>query len=319
MSEKKSRILYIKRLLDEQTDEDHPITITDILTFLESEGIQASRQTVAREIEQLIESGVDVVCNKGKPTQYFIGNRYFELPELKLLIDAVQASRIIPPIKATALIETLSGFASYHQAEELKRSLYTDKQIRPVDSKVYITVDLLYTAVNAQKKIIYKYFDWNADKKRIYKHGQSNSFSPYGLVWNNDRYYTVGWSDSHGKIIVLRVDRIATPKLTDEFAVKKPEDFDIAHYAQSAVQMYNSPVRKITLICENEMMKHVIDRFGEDVHTEITDENHFTAFVEVPASPTFFAWVFTFSGGIRVTATEDVAAAYQEMVAAAIY
>ena len=315
MTEKKSRILYIKRFLEEQTDEEHTVTITDIMAYLASEGIPASRQAVARDIEQLIESGTDVICNIGRPNEYFVGERRFELPELKLLIDAVRASRFIPNRKAERLIGKLTRFASRHQAGELRRSLHTDNQARSVGDKAYITVDLLHTAVNTGKKITCKYFDWGADKKKVYKHRrQDYRFSPYGLVWNNDRYYTVGWSDSHEKVIALRVDRIAAPKLTGEPAQPKPDGFDMAFYAESVFQMYDGPVRDITLLCENDMMKHVIDRFGENVNTEALDAEHFAAYVQVPASPTFFAWIFTFGGGIRITAPEDAANDFRELV-----
>jgi len=315
MAEKRSRILRIQKYMEEYADEQHPVTITDILAHLETENIDASRSTVARELDQLLDAGIDVICNDGKPNKYHIGDRYFELPELKLLVDAVRAWRFIPPRKADALIRKLSGMASVHQSGELRRSLYTDKQTRPVGDKAYIAVDMLYTAESTGKKIVCKYFDWNAKKKKDYKHGRKDYyFSPYGLVWNNDRYYTVGWSDGHGKIITLRVDRIANPKLTEYPAVPKPEGFDMVFYAESVIQMYDGALRDVTLLCENDMMKHVVDRFGEDVQTDVTDAEHFTARVRVPASPTFFAWVFTFGGAIRITAPDDIAKNYRDML-----
>jgi predicted DNA-binding transcriptional regulator YafY len=319
MAEKKSRILYIKRYLEEYADELHPVTVSDILTHLESVGIETSRHSVMREIEQLIESGADVVCNKGKPNQYFVGDRHFEMPELKLLVDAVMASRFIPPRKVDTLIKKLSQLSSTHQSVELHRSLYTDKQTRPVSDKAYITVDMLYTAESTGKKIVCKYFEYGADKKKVYRHNRRDyRFSPYGLVWNNDRYYTVGWSDDHKKIITLRVDRIAAPKLIEEPAVPKPDDFDMAYYAESIIQMYGGDIRDITLHCDNDMMKHIIDRFGEDVKTEIINTDRFAAYVRIPASPTFYAWTFTFEGAIRIAAPDDIAACYRKMLMAAL-
>ena len=319
MDAKKSRILYVMRFLEEQTDEEHPAVISDILAYLESVGIETSRFTVARELDLLTESGVDVIRNDGKPNQYFIGERAFELPELKLLVDAVMASRFISPKKVDALINKLSGFASVHQSGELRRSLYTDRLTRPVGDRAYITVDMLYTAERTGKKIVCKYFEYGADKKKVYRHNrQDYHFSPYGLIWNIDRYYTVGWSDSHRKIITLRVDRIAAPKLTDEPAAPKPQDFNVAFYAEGIIQMYDGVMRDITLHCQNEMMKHVIDRFGEDVKTEILTADRFTAHVRVPASPTFFAWVFTFGGAIHIAAPDDVLESYRNILTAAL-
>jgi predicted DNA-binding transcriptional regulator YafY len=306
--------------MEEYADELHPVTVTDILVHLKADGVEASRPTITRELDYLTEIGVDVICNDGKPKQYFIGERHFELPELKMLVDAVRASRFIPPKKAETLINKLSGFASAHQSGELRRSLYTDKQTRPVGDKAYITVDRLYTAENTGKKIVCKYFDWNAKKEKEFKHGNQNYyFSPYGLVWNNDRYYAVGWSDSHGKIITLRVDRIAEPKLTKHPAAPKPDTFDMAFYAESVINMYDGVMRDVILRCENDMMKHIIDRFGEDVKTEIANTEQFIARVRVPASPTFFAWVFTFGGAIRIAAPNDTVECYRNMLKSAMY
>jgi predicted DNA-binding transcriptional regulator YafY len=314
-----TRLLAIKRYLEHQTDEEHPATVADILAYLKPLGFEVSRQTVTRELEQLAEEGEDLICNPGKPNRYFIGSRHFELPELKLLANAVTASRFIPQKKAAALIEKLSAFASVHQSGELRRSLYTDKQARPTSDKAYITVDLLHTAERTGRKIICKYFDWKANKKKVYKHKkQDYYFSPYGLIWNSDRYYAVGWSDSHAKIITLRVDRIAVPKLTDLPAVPKPKGFDMGFYASGVIGMYDGQAKDVTLCCENDMMKHIIDRFGEKVKTEILDEGHFAAYVSVPASPTFFSWVFTFGGGIKITAPKDVLASYRKAARTAL-
>ena len=315
MEVKKSRLLCLLDYLNKQTDEEHPASMNAIITYLEAEGIQACRKTVTDDIERLIASEIDVICNHGNPNGYFIGERQFEMPELKLLVDAVSASRFIPPAKAKELIRKLTAFASEWQAVELQRSVYTDRRAYPYNNRAYINVDILHTAKNTGKKVTFKYFDWNGKKEKEYKHGQRNYvFSPYGMVWNNDRYYTVGWSDSHGKVITFRVDRIAAPRLTDENAVTEPEGFDMMFYAESVFQMYDGPVCGVTLVCENELRKNVIDRFGEEVETEVLDDEHFKAHVNVPASPTFFSWVFTFRGKMRIAEPDNVAAEFKEMV-----
>lgn len=159
MDDKKNRILCMKQYLEEYAEELHPVTVTVIIKHLDTAGVQSSCQTVIRELGQLTATGVDVVCNTGKPSQYFFGDRHSELPELRLLIDAVSASRFIPSRKASALIKKLSAFASVHQSGELRRSLYTDKQARSAGDKAYFAVDLLHTAQSTGKKIVCKYFD----------------------------------------------------------------------------------------------------------------------------------------------------------------
>lgn len=317
--ENKSRILHIKRFMEEYADDDHPQSVADILTHLKSVDIETSRQSVARELQRLSEAGVDVICNEGKPKQYIIGDRGFELPELKLLVDAVMASRFIPPHKSTDLIEKLSRFASKHQSEELRRSLHTDKQARPVGDNVYLTVDMLHKAVYTKKQVLHKYYDWGADKQRFQKYdGKEFYFSPYGLLWNSDKYYVVGWSHNRGQVIVLRVDRIANPKLTELDAAPESEGFNIDYYANDVFQMFDAEMRDVTLLCNNDMMRHILDQFGEGVNTEIIDADRFAAYVNVPPSPTFFAWVFTFGGGIRITEPEDVLEKYRDMIKKAL-
>jgi len=305
-NEKKSRILYVKRFLEEQTDEAHQATLKDILAYLNGEGIAASHRTVAQDIELLLEAGVDVVCNRSTQNRYFVGAGRFELPELKLLIDAVQASHFIPHKKSVALIEKLSALTSVHQAEELRRFLYTDKQIKPLNERVYVTMDLLHAAIRQEKQVRFKYYEYTPKQRKAYKYGgRVYEFSPYGLIWNNDRYYVAGYSRHHGKVITFRVDRIAAPKLTDIPAEPKPEGFDIAKYANTTIQMYDGPLREVALLCENSQMNAIIDYFGE-VKSSVTDKEHFTARVSVAVSPTFFGWILSFGGKIRIAAPQDV-------------
>jgi len=312
MANKKSRILSILRYLETQTDEAHPVSIADIITHLKGLGITASRKTVSADIEQLIDAGVDVVCVAGRRYEYFIGDRHFELPELKLLVDAVQAFKLISPKKSGILIGKLASLTSVYHAEELNRQLYLEKQVKPNNEKIYITIDLLYTAINTGKKVQFKYYEYTRDKKKIYKHDrQVYIFSPYGLIWNNDHYYTAGYSESHGRLITFRVDRIAVPELTDIPAVPRPEGFDMTQYTTSVFRMYDGPVRAVTLKCVNTLMKTIVDRFGEDVDTKPIDDKHFYAHVSVSVSPTFFGWVFSFGGGIEITAPADVSEDYR--------
>ena len=312
MADKKSRILYIKRFLETQTDENHPATMPDILSYLESESIPASRKTVAEDIRQLIDAGTDVICNTGHHYEYFIGDRHFELPELKLLVDAVQASNFISPKKSAALTEKLTGFVSSYQAGELKRQLYVGKHVKTVNERTYLTVDLLHNAINAGKQVTFKYYEYDRNKKKVFKHNRHTyTFSPYALLWNSDNYYALGYSDKHGKVITFRVDRIAKPEMSDAPAVPKPEGFDITLYTKSVFQMYDgSALQKVTLRCENDLMKSVIDHFGEDVETKILDDKHFAAVADVSVSPTFFGWVFSFAGRIAITAPESAVSEY---------
>ena len=311
----KSRILYVQKCLLENTDEQHPATIADILSYLESVGIPAGRKAVINDIEQLMENGVDIICNKHRELQYFIGDRQFELVELKLLVEAVQASRFISHKKSTELIGKLTAFTSRHQADQLNRHLHIDKQPKTTNKNVFYTADMLHTAINNKQKVSFLYYEYDRNKNKIYKHNrQTYVFSPYGLVWNSDCYYVIGHSDNHGRVIKFRVDRIAKPEELKDRAVPTPKDFDISLYTKNTFQMYDGSLRDITLKCENALMKSIIDRFGEDVETAILDSEHFIARVRVSSSQTFFGWVVGFGGKMEITSPQDVKNAYYSLV-----
>jgi predicted DNA-binding transcriptional regulator YafY len=314
--EKKSRILYIKRFLEEQTDEEHPAAIADIIAYLAAEGIPAARKSVARDIELIIESGADVSCIKGRQNQYFIYERCLERPELKLLLDAVQASKFLTEFRSGILIEKLLSLVSVHQAETFRRGLHHDlNRVKPQNDSAYLAANLLFTAQIKGLRVRFKYYEYGPDKKKTFKHGRKEyEFSPWGFIWNGDSYYAIGYSESHGKAVTFRIDRIATPELTDISAVSAPDDLEMATYAQSVFQMYDGPLTEVSLDCDNDMMKVIIDRFGEDVQTEITDQEHFRATTVVAASKMFFGWVFGMDGTITISAPSETVKTYKNML-----
>ena len=318
-SEKKSKILYIKQYLEEYADELHPAVTGDILAHLSSKGITANRKTVAQDIDLLIDAGIDVVCNKSRQNQYFIGDRHFELPELKLLIDATQASKFLTAKRSRNLILKLLALSGRYQRDDLTKGLYFDNHVKPKNESAYLTADILLAAIGTGKRVRFKYFEYTPEKKKVYKHGQRiYEFSPWCFVWDNDKYYILGHSKHHGKAVTFRIDRIASPKLTEIDSVPIPEDFDLAAYVKSTFQMYDGPVIEVTLKCENFMMNTIIDRFGEDVHTEIASATHFHATVRVSASKTFYGWVFGMDGAVIITAPDEAVKAYSDMLNRAI-
>ena len=315
MIEKKNRILYIKRFLEEQTDEEHPATVANILAYLSGIGIVAHHRTVMLDIEQLIEIGVDVVCNKGRQNQYFIGDVLFEMPELKLLVDAAQASKFLTAKRSRTMIDKLLSLTSQHQAENLKNSLYLEKHIKSKNETAYMTANLLLAAINTSRRVQFKYIEYTPEKKKEYKHGQRvYELSPWAFVWDSDRYYILGHSKHHGKGVKFRVDRIAAPKLTNLPAIPAPEDFDLAAYVQSVFQMYDGTQTDIILKCKNDMMKTIIDRFGEDVKINNADTEHFYASVSVSVSKTFYGWIFGMDGAIQIVKPAEAVKEYRDML-----
>ena len=307
----KNRPLRIFKYLWEHTDESHPATTADIIEHLASLGITTTRKTIAEDVTELQESGFDIVCNRSRQNEYFIGSRYMEVAELKMLVDAVQAARFIYPKKSAELIGKVSALASPHQSIDLKRNLFVDGKVKTSNEAVYYSVDALHHAIQNSLAVTFQYIEYTADKKKVLKHnGQKYVLSPYDLVWCNDGYYVVGWSESHDKVVKFRVDRMVRMNISEKPFRVKPKEYDIAVFCRQVFSMYDGELCKVELKCKNALMKTVIDRFGEDVETMSLENGYFKAVVEVSVSPTFYSWVFTFDGGIKILSPKKVRQAY---------
>ena len=314
-NESQQALLLLQQYLYQQTDEQHPVSVTDILAFWQQHGIQAGRKSVYTDIELLQNVGMDIVCVKSSQNRYFVGQRLFELPELKLLVDAVESSRFITEKKSTALIKKLGHLTSTAQAEQLNRRIYMGGTPKPENESIYYNVDTIHNAVQKKQQITFQYFEYTPKKEKILKHdGYKYRFSPYAMIWNRDCYYAVGWSEKHGKIAQFRVDRMTAVEPLEHTAVQTL-DFDPAEYVRKVFGMYPDNLCTVELLCDNEVMRSVIDRFGENVRTETVDEQHFRATVEVAPSPPFFSWVFTFSGKIRIVSPAAVLEEMRDMAA----
>lgn len=314
-NEAQHRIIMLYCFLHEKTDEHHSVTAADILRFWKDHGIQAGRKSVYSDIDLLMNIGADIICIKSTQNRYFMGARLFELPELKLLVDAVESSHFTTSKKSTDLIKKLGKLTSEHQAEVLGRHIYMAGTVKPDNETVYYGVDCIQTAIQRRRKISFQYYEYTPQKEKVFKHdGYQYIFSPYALIWNRDFYYMVGWSDKHEKVAQFRVDRMANVELLEEAAVQNG-DFDPAEYVREVFGMYGGDARTVELLCENSVMRSVVDRFGEGVCTETVDADHFKATVEAAPTPPFFAWVFTFCGKIQIVSPEDVRSELRRMAA----
>lgn len=311
----KQRLLRLLRYLYENTDEDHPVKTPELVEIFSDQNAHAKRKTLQDDIRILEGEGYDIETIKSYYYAYYMRTREFELPELKLLIDAVSSSRFITKAKSDELIEKLSKLASKYQAEKLVRHIYTADRLKPGNENIYYIVDQITDAINEEKKVGFKYFDYTPEKEKILRRGgEEYLVSPYGLLWDDNHYYMVGYFDHKENITTFRVDRISVLGIKDETAVPRPEDFDINEYAQERVNMFSGETQEVILQCENEMMKSVIDQFGEDIETWTVDQERFRAKVRVNVSQTFFAWVFQFNGKIRIYGPDEVREAYREML-----
>lgn len=319
--EAKPRILYLQKILLERTDEEHPLSTTQIIGILNDEyGISAHRTTITKDIAALVEYGLDIVTIHSTQNKYFVADRRFELPELKLLIDAVESSKFITKKKSDALIEKIHTLTSSGQVSKLKRNSYIADRIKPDNEQIYYIVDTINDAINEGRQISFQYYDYTGLKKKVLKNkGEIYKLSPYHLLWNGDYYYVIGYSEKRGKIVTFRVDRIAAqPNILSAKAVEKPKDFDLAEFTREVFFMYDGNKMTVDLRCDNSLMKTMIDRFGEDVTTLAYDMTSFRLITEVASSQTFLGWVFGFGGKVQILAPESVKEQYREMIMLAV-
>ena len=311
----KSRILHIYQIMLQETDQEHKITIQQIIDKLSDRGITAYRKTIISDIDELRSFGVDIVGVRSSQNQYYLNEGLFSMTELKLLVDAVCCSHFITSTKSNELIKKLGNMTSIYNKDKLGCHIYLSQRLKSDNEEIYSVVDTVNEAVNQNHQISFKYFEYDVQKNKILKNnGDKYKLSPYGMTWDDGYYYVIGYSVKHEKVISLRADRMLNVEIMNVIRVPEPDDFNIADFVNKNLHMYSSDeVVKVTLRCKNELMKSVIDRFGFEVETVPSTDGYFKAIIEVAPSQTFFAWVFQFNGGIKIISPAKVKKAFSEM------
>ena len=294
----KKKLLVLQELLQKHSDEEHPISIKEMIDELERHDIKAERKSLYDDMETLRSFGLDVQSRKGVSSGWFIGEREFELAELKLLVDAVQSSKFITKKKSDSLIRKLEGLASVHQAKALQRQVYVSGRVKTMNESIYYNVDKLHTAVGERRTVRFRYFDYDSRKEKIFRRsGRYYAVTPYGLVWDNENYYLVGEDGEKGDVRHYRVDKMNDINLGDK--VKVP-DFDMARYAQRHFFMFSGTESPVKLKVRDDLAHIVLDRFGQEVMLVPGQEGTFTVTVNVVVSPQFWGWVFALGDGVEV-------------------
>lgn len=317
----KGRLLFLERYLLEHTDENHALTTEDILAVCREHGYKSQRATVWDDMAVLYAAGLEVMreqvaSNRTSMNAYYVGERLFEMAELRMLVDAVSSSRFITAEKSDLLISKLARLTNEQNRASLTWKIYNAQRAKTTNPNVFVNMEEIRAAIDAHRKISFHYWDYTPAKERVLRHdGELYIASPYALIWDDDRYYAAAWSDKREKIVKYRVDRMCDVKVLDEAAVRD-ESFNPAAYARSVIKMYDGdlPETTVTLLCENELMQNVLDRFGEETGTELAGDKSFRATVNVVPSSTFFGWVFQYQGGILIESPEEVKNEYELML-----
>ena len=308
-SQQKAKLLLIAKYLMEDSDERHPLSMTQILNYLRQNGVEAERKSVYDDLETLRLFGLDIVTVKGQGGGYFIGQRQFELAELKLLVDAVQASRFITERKTAQLIRKLSTLASSHQSAQLRRQVYGAGRVKSMNESIYYNVDALSQTISGGHQVEFRYFDYTVDKERRFRRdGESYRVSPYALIWDNQRYYLLAWDQGSQAFRHYRVDRMVEIRETGlkregetEFA-----GLDMSRYTQQTFDMFGGRPLLVSLEFDDSMAGVVIDRFGKDTMIISSGNGCFRVDVPVVVSSHFFAWVAALDGACRIIGPPQV-------------
>ena len=310
----KLKIFYILDYLQRNSHEAHPVRAAELIEMLyKQHSIVCERKTIYSDIAALQDYGIDIVSIPGKSGGYYIASRNFELPELKLLIDAVQSSRFLTEKKSRELIEKLCNQCSVHDAKLMRRDVLVSGRVKSMNETIYYNVDRIQEAIAEGKQITFRYFDWGIDGRRHYR-DKSYAASPYGLCQDNENCYLLALSDRHG-ITSYRVDRMADIQLLVDSRVLCPEltGRNLNEHANRLFQMYAGETADVKMRFHKSLVNVVIDRFGKDTMLIPDGDEHFVFTVRVAVSPMFLSWVIGFGAKAKILYPDSVVDACKKM------
>ena len=306
----KYKLYRLAQIMMEKTDEEHYITMPEIMEELGRYEITADRKTIYADLKDLENLGIEV---EGEPVgnryHYHVISRSFELPELKLLVDAIQSSKFITEKKSKDLIKKLEQFVSKYEAAKLHRQVFVSGRIKTMNESIYYTVDAIHNAISENKKIKFQYYQWNSKKEMELRHGGAYyHISPWGLSWDDENYYLVGYDSDVQIIKHYRVDKMLHIKMTEEPREGKEhfKKLDMADYTKKSFGMYGGKEQTVKLLVENGLAGVMIDRFGKDIMMIPVDDDHFTVNVDVRVSGPFFGWIISLGEGVKIVGPDEV-------------
>ena len=310
----KLKIFYILDYLEAHSNEKNPVRASDLIAMLDRQhNIRCDRKTVYSDIAALQQYGVDIVSLPGKNGGYYIASRNFELPELKLLIDAVQSSRYLTEKKSRELIEKLCSQCNEQDAKLMRRTVLVSGRVKSMNETIYYNVDAIQEAIAQNRQITFRYFDWDFGGKRKYREKEYLA-SPYGLCQDNENCYLLAFSGRHG-ITSYRVDRMSDIQLTEEKRIPCPELTGKAlhDHANRLFQMYSGDALDVKMRFHRSLLNVVIDRFGNDTMLIPDGEDWFVFTVKVAISPMFLSWVVGFGAKAKILYPQSVVDACKDL------
>lgn len=312
----KLKLLYILKILSEQTDEEHCMSAQKLIEELAKYDVKAERKSIYDDMNQLIDFGYDIILTKAKVNGgYYMASREFELAELKLLVEVVQSSKFITLKKSKELIGKIEKLASQSEAKQLQRQVYVANRIKTANESIYYIVDDIHRAIQDNEQISFQYLEWNLEKQLVpRKDGKLYHVSPWALTCKDENYYLIAHDNEEDKIKHFRVDKMGSIQVLS--GVKRAgaalfERFDIADYANKTFSMFGGKQETVTIQLQNHLIGVVMDRFGRDVSIRKRDDEHFSVRVTVAVSGQFFGWLTGLGEGACLMAPADIVEQYR--------
>lgn len=306
----KFKLYYIIEYFKKYTDEEHTVTVSELIDYLSANGICAERKSIYRDIEAMEELGYEVIRIHDKHFSYYLAQREFETAEVRTLADAVASSRFITKKKSSELIKKLELLTNVHVAKTLNAQVFVANRIKTSNESIYYNVDAIHTAISGNSRITFMYFDWDIHKNKIYRHnGRVYEVSPWALAWNNENYYLVAYDADVGKLRHYRVDRMMSISRNGKPREGKTafREADTAKYTKKFFGMYDGKVEKVTLKCSRNITNAVMDMFGNEVNFVANEgSKFFYVTAEVAVSPVFLSWVFMLGSNISIVSPQSV-------------
>lgn len=318
-SRQKQKLLYLQKIMLEKTDENHGLTINEIIEALACYGIKAERKSLYDDLNILEVFGIDICKTRTSTVRYYVGNRDFQLAELKLLVDAIQSSKFITRKKSLELIDKIEKLASQNEAKQLQQQVFVTNRVKTVNEKIYYNVDPIHNAIADDKQITFKYCMWQlnfgGDKKIIKTHrknGKTYKVSPWALCWDDENYYLIAFDNNSQMIKHYRVDKMEAIEITDDKrdGMTMYEKFDIAGYSKGVFSMFGGEEADVELSVNNSLIGVIVDRFGSDIFVTKETENTFIVKLKVMLSPQFYAWIFGLGDQIKILSPEKAKIEY---------
>lgn len=314
VANQRQKILWMLKILMDHTDEAHGLNAEQMIAKLESHGISAERKSIYRDIEELKEFGFDILQNKAVGG-YYLATREFELPELKLLVDAVQSSKFITYKKTEELIKKIESLASVHQAKGLRRQVVVRDRIKNMNESIYYNVDYIQNALTSNRKIRFQYYEWTPDKeKKLRKNGDWYEVSPWVLTWVDENYYLIAFDGESQKVKHYRVDKMQRMEVSkfEREGEAHFRDFNVGQFAKKTFGMFGGETETVVLRCENHFAGIMIDRFGQEVPMRRDGEAHFLVRPQINVSEQFFGWLTGLGCGVKIQGPESVKEKYRK-------